>query len=72
MRLIWKRSITRPITKYKQNPGIRSMSGIEHTRGVYDGLLLTQYIHTCVVDRVQDGDTEVVDELCSIIQKLMR
>lgn len=41
-------------------------------RGVYDGLLLTQYIHTCVVDRVQDGDTEVVDELCSIIQKLMR
>ncbi|MDF2958503.1 MAG: csoR 1 [Paenibacillus sp.] len=35
-------------------------------------VLLTGHIKDCVVERIQDGDNEAVDELLKTIQKLMK
>lgn len=34
--------------------------------------LLGQHIHTCVADGIRRGDDEVVDELVSVLAKLMK
>lgn len=34
--------------------------------------LLSEHIHTCVADGIRRGDDEVVDELVSVLQKLMK
>ena len=34
--------------------------------------LLGQHIHTCVADGIRRGDEEVVDELVSVLAKLMK
>lgn len=34
--------------------------------------LLGQHIHTCVADGIRRGDNEVVDELVSVLAKLMK
>jgi DNA-binding FrmR family transcriptional regulator len=38
----------------------------------FNKVLLSNHIHTCVVENIKEGDLETVDELCSIIQKLMK
>ena len=35
-------------------------------------ILLEGHLKTCVVDRLQEGDTEVLDEVLITIQKLMK
>ncbi|XKG66839.1 metal-sensitive transcriptional regulator [Mesobacillus maritimus] len=35
-------------------------------------LLLEGHMKTCIVERIQEGDQEVVDELLVTIQKLMK
>lgn len=34
--------------------------------------LLSNHIHTCVVDDIKEGNEEVIDEVCKILQKLMK
>ena len=34
--------------------------------------LLTSHIHTCVADKIRSGDDEVIDELVTTLQKLMK
>lgn len=34
--------------------------------------LLSEHIHTCVADGIRRGDDQVVDELVSTLQKLMK
>ena len=34
--------------------------------------LLSNHIHTCVADKIRDGDEEVIDELVATFQKLMK
>jgi len=34
--------------------------------------LLAEHIHTCVADGIRSGDDQVVDELISTLQKLMK
>lgn len=34
--------------------------------------LLSNHIHTCVIDDIKAGNEEVIDELCKILQKLMK
>lgn len=34
--------------------------------------LLSNHIHTCVVEDIQNGNMESVEELCRTIQKLMK
>ncbi len=38
----------------------------------FSKLLLSNHIHTCVVKDIKAGKTEVIDELCSTLQKLMK
>ena len=38
----------------------------------FNRILLEQHIRTCVVERIESGDEEVVDELCGVVQKLMK
>lgn len=35
-------------------------------------ILLEGHLKTCIVDRIQEGDTEAVDEVLVTIQKLMK
>lgn len=34
--------------------------------------LLANHIHTCVVDDIKTGKEDVVDELCNVLQKMMK
>ncbi len=34
--------------------------------------LLSDHVHTCVVENIRKGNDEVVDELVALLQKLMR
>lgn len=34
--------------------------------------LLSNHIHTCVADKIRQGDDEIIDELVSTLHKLMR
>lgn len=38
----------------------------------FNKVLLSNHIHTCVVENIEKGNLETVDELCGIIQKLMK
>lgn len=34
--------------------------------------LLSNHIHTCVVDDIKAGKEDVIDELCKVLQRLMK
>lgn len=34
--------------------------------------LLSEHLRTCVTERIQRGDDEVIDELVNVLQKLMK
>ncbi len=38
----------------------------------FNKVLLSCHIHSCVVEDIRDGKDEVVDELCNVLQKLMK
>ncbi|RHP35409.1 metal-sensing transcriptional repressor [Lachnotalea sp. AF33-28] len=38
----------------------------------FNKVLLATHIKTCVVENIKNGDEETVDELCAVIQKLMK
>ena len=48
------------------------VSAIQSALNSFNKKLLASHIHSCVVDDIQDGKVEAVDELCEIIQKLMK
>ncbi|MCD8010986.1 MAG: metal-sensing transcriptional repressor [Lachnospiraceae bacterium] len=51
---------------------LTQVSAVKSALDAFDRVLLNQHIHTCVVEKIQEGDEEVVDELCGVIQKLMK
>ena len=38
----------------------------------FNKVLLSSHIKSCVVEQIQDGNLEAVDELCMTIQKVMK
>ncbi len=38
----------------------------------FSKVLLANHIKTCVVNDIENGDLDVVDELCTAIQKMMK
>ena len=48
------------------------VSAIQSALSAFSRELLSSHIHTCVVQDIQDGKLEVVDELMSTIQRMMR
>ncbi|MCD8330726.1 MAG: metal-sensing transcriptional repressor [Lachnospiraceae bacterium] len=51
---------------------LTQVSAVKSALDAFDRVLLNQHIHTCVVEKIREGDEEVVDELCGVIQKLMK
>lgn len=51
---------------------LTQVSAIQAALNSFNKMLLSNHIKTCVVHDIQAGDTDVVDELCSTIQKLMK
>lgn len=51
---------------------LTQVSAIQAALNAFNKELLSNHIHTCVVNQIQQGNTEVVDELCESIKKLMK
>lgn len=51
---------------------LTQVSAIQSALNAFNKVLLANHIKTCVVDDIQQGNDEAVDELCKVIQKLMK
>ncbi|MBM6685057.1 metal-sensing transcriptional repressor [Faecalicatena contorta] len=51
---------------------LTQVSAIQAALNAFNKELLSSHIHSCVVEEIQKGNTEVVDELCESIKKLMK
>ena len=51
---------------------LTQVSAIQAALNAFNKKLLSNHIHTCVVEDIRDGRAEAVDELCDTIQKLMK
>ena len=51
---------------------LTQVSAIRAALNSFNKELLSSHIHSCVVSEIQNGNTEVVDELCESIKKLMK
>ncbi len=48
------------------------VSAIQSALNGFNKELLAKHIKSCVVDDIQAGNSEIVDELCEIVKKLMK
>ncbi len=48
------------------------VSAIQSALNSFNKELLAKHIKSCVVEDIQAGNAEVVDELCDIVKKLMK
>lgn len=51
---------------------LTQVSAIQSALNAFSRELLANHIRTCVVDGIQSGDTDVVDELVHTVEKLMK
>lgn len=51
---------------------LTQVSAIQAALNAFNREILSSHIHTCVVNEIQSGNTEVVDELCESIKKIMK
>jgi len=51
---------------------LTQVSAIQSALNAFSRELLSAHIRTCVMDGVQKGDTEVIDELVHTVEKLMK
>ena len=51
---------------------LNQVSAVQAALNSFNRILLSDHIHTCVVEQIEAGNREVVDELCKAIQKLMK
>lgn len=51
---------------------LTQVSTIQAALNAFNKELLSSHIHSCVVEEIQKGNTDVVDELCESIKKLMK
>lgn len=51
---------------------ITQVSATNAALNAFNKELLAQHIKSCVVEDVQSGNTEKIDELCSTLQKIMK
>lgn len=51
---------------------LTQVMAVQSALNSFNKVLLSNHIKTCVVNEIQDGREEVVDELCATIQKLMK
>lgn len=51
---------------------LTQVAAVQSALNGFNKKLLSNHIKSCVVDEIKAGDEEVVDELCAMIQKLMK
>lgn len=51
---------------------LTQVSAITAALNSFNKILLSNHIKTCVADNIRDGNEEVVDELVTTLQKLMK
>ena len=51
---------------------LTQVSAIQSALNAFNKELLSNHIKTCVVERIRDGEEQVVDELCDTMKKLMK
>ena len=51
---------------------LTQVSAVQSALNAFTKELLNQHIHSCVVDDIRAGNDEVVDELCTLLQKVMK
>lgn len=51
---------------------LNQVSAVQAALNSFNKELLANHIHTCVVEDIQQGNVEAVDELCETIKKLMK
>ncbi len=51
---------------------LNQVSAIQSALNSFNKKLLASHIHSCVVKDIRGGKDEAVDELCEVIQKLMK
>lgn len=51
---------------------LTQVSAVQAALNSFSKLLLSNHIHTCVVDDIKNGNEEVIDELMELLQKMMR
>ena len=51
---------------------LTQVSALQAALNAFNKQLLSNHIHTCVFEGIKNGDSEVVDELVTAIQKLMK
>ena len=51
---------------------LTQVSAVNAALNSFSRELLSEHIHTCVTDGIRQGDDEVVEELVSVLQKMMK
>lgn len=51
---------------------LTQVSAVQAALNSFNKLLLSNHIHTCVVEDIKNGNEEVIDDLMNILQKLMK
>ena len=51
---------------------LTQVAAVQSALNSFNKVLLSNHIKTCVVQNIQAGDEQAVDELCATIQKLMK
>ena len=51
---------------------LTQVQAIQSALNAFNKELLANHIRTCVVEDIQAGSQEKVDELCAVVQKLMK
>lgn len=51
---------------------LTQVSAVQSALNSFNKILLSDHVQTCVVDNIKEGNNEVIDELCEMIQKQMK
>ena len=51
---------------------LAQVSAVQAALNSFNKVLLSSHIKSCVVEQIQEGNLEAVDELCMTIQKVMK
>lgn len=54
------------------NDVLMQSSAVNAAMNAFNRELLNYHLHHCVIDKIQNGDEEVVDELTELFAKLMK
>lgn len=67
------RGIQKMVEEDRYCPDIlMQVSAVNCALSAFNKLLLARHIRECVVDDIRNGDDETIDELCNVIERLMK